>query len=115
MEGFKVASVKALLVPAARDQNHFRLNRTDLSDVCKTEGVLRGTSEGFQVMHGLPQHSEFVQLSGHGLAGRDHGRQLVNQIVHLIPPSLLNLAVRLPADTVSVIKSTLSSWRRIIG
>lgn len=35
MEGFKVVSVKALLVPAARNQNHFRLNRTDLSDVLK--------------------------------------------------------------------------------
>lgn len=107
MEGFKVVSVKALLVPAARDQNLFRLNRTDLSDVFETQGVLRGTSEGFQVLHGLPEHGEFVEFSGHGLAGRDHCRQLVNQIVHFIPPSLLNLAVRLPADTVSVIKSTL--------
>lgn len=114
MEGFKVVSEKALLVPAARDQNHFRLNKPDLSDVFKTQGALRGTSEGFQVLHGLPEHSEFVQLSGHGLAGRDHGRQLVNQIVHFIPPSLLNLAVRLPADTVSVIKSTLCVRRRII-
>lgn len=52
------------------------------------------------MLYSLPQHSEFVKLSSHGLTGRDHGRQLVNEVVHFIPPPLLNLTVRLPVGAV---------------
>lgn len=48
------------------------------------------------MLHSLPEHSEFVKFSSHGLTGRDHGGQLVDEIVHFIPPPLLNLAVRRP-------------------
>ena len=59
------------------------------------------TFEGFQMLHGLPQHSEFVKFTSHGLTGGDHGRQLINEVVHFIPPPLLNLAVRFPVGAFS--------------
>lgn len=51
------------------------------------------------MLHGLSQDSQLVELLGHVLTGRDHGRQLLDEVVHLIPPSFLDLAVRLPAGT----------------
>lgn len=59
------------------------------------------TFEGFQMLHSLPQDCEFVKFSSHGLAGRDHGSQLINEVVHFIPPTLFNLTVRLPVGTFS--------------
>lgn len=50
------------------------------------------------MLHGLSQDGQLVELLSHVLTGRDHGGQLLDEVVHLIPPSFLDLAVRLPAD-----------------
>lgn len=42
------------------------------------------------------QDRELVQLAGHGVTGGHQGRELVDEAVHLVPPTLLNLAVSLP-------------------
>lgn len=52
------------------------------------------------MLYSLPQHSEFVKFTRNGLTGGDHGRQLVNEVVHFVPPPLLNLAVRFPVDAI---------------
>lgn len=56
------------------------------------------TFEGLEVLHGHAQHSEFVELAGHGVTRGNHGRQLVDQVVHLVPPPFLNLAVWFPKE-----------------
>lgn len=90
-------SVKALPVPATI---------TDTKSFSGTEQISEGPSlcgqvafEGFQVLHGLSQDGQLVELLSHVLTGRDHGGQLLDEVVHLIPPSFLDLAVRFPADT----------------
>ena len=50
------------------------------------------------MLHGLSQDSQLVELLSHELTGRDHGGQLLDKVVHLIPPSFLDPAVRFPAD-----------------
>lgn len=60
--------------------------------------ISKFTFERFKVLHCLPENSELVHFTAHALAGGDHGGQLVNEIVHFIPPPLLNLAVRLSVD-----------------
>lgn len=100
MEGLQVVSEKALPIPA-ESTGAFRVNKNQHHWPLKSPRGLRSTFEGFQVLHSLPQHSEFVELSSHGLTGRDHGSQLINQIVHFVSPPLLNLTVRLPVGTFS--------------
>lgn len=56
------------------------------------------TFKRFEVLDCQAQYSQLVQLARHGVTGGDHARQLIDQIVHLVPPSLLNLTVRLPND-----------------
>lgn len=97
-----MVSAKALLLVPADKPGEARLRLTgDLTEISEYLIFLRVTFEGFQVLHSLPQHSELVKLSSHVLTGWDHSRQLLNEIVHFDPPSLLNLAVRLPVDTMS--------------
>lgn len=56
------------------------------------------TFERFEVLNGHSKNSELVQFPGHGVTGRDHCRQLVNQVVHFVPPSFLNLTMRFSAN-----------------
>lgn len=48
------------------------------------------------MLNGLAEHCDLVHLAA--VAGRDHGGELIDEAVHFLPPPLLNLAVRLPAD-----------------
>lgn len=50
------------------------------------------------MLHSHAKHSEFVELAGHGVTRGNHGRQLVDQVIHLVPPPFFNLAVRFPMD-----------------
>lgn len=62
------------------------------------------------MLHGLPQDGEFVEFASEGLTGGDHGSQLVDEVVHLIPPPLLDLPVRLPAGAVTN-QTDISAYR----
>ena len=57
------------------------------------------TLQRLEMLHGHSKNSEFIQPARHGVTGRNHGRQLVYQIVHLVSAALLDLAVGLPVDT----------------
>lgn len=52
------------------------------------------TFKWFKVLHSHAEDSQLVQLTGQGAAGGYHGGQLVNEVVHLVSPPLLDLAVR---------------------
>lgn len=45
------------------------------------------------------QDRQLVQLAGHGVAGGHQRRQLVDEAVHLVAATLLNLAVGLSDGT----------------
>lgn len=49
------------------------------------------------MLHGHAQDRQLVQLAGHGVTGGHQRRQLVDEAVHLVPATLLDLAVRLSA------------------
>lgn len=51
------------------------------------------------MLHGHSEHSQFVKLTRYGVTGGDHGRQFVNEVVHFVPSSFLNLAVWFPVET----------------
>lgn len=61
------------------------------------------------MLDGHAQHGELIQPAGHRVARRDHGRQLIDQAVHLVPSAFLNLAVGLPER--SKVKSSLRGQR----
>lgn len=56
------------------------------------------TSECLHVLDSHAQDGQLVQLPGHGVTGGHQWRQLVNEAVHLVPATLLNLAVSLSAE-----------------
>lgn len=45
------------------------------------------------MLYSHPQHRQFVQFAGHGVAGGDQRRQLIDETVHFISAPLLNLTV----------------------
>lgn len=56
------------------------------------------TSERLHVLHSHAQDRQLVQLAGHGVTGGHQRRQLVDETVHLVPATLLDLAVSLSAE-----------------
>lgn len=62
------------------------------------------------MLHSHTQHSEFVELAGHRVTCGNHGRQLVDQVIHLVPPPFLDLAVRFPMDRSFMIMQDQYKW-----
>lgn len=56
------------------------------------------TSECLHVLDSHAQHRQLVQLARHGVAGGHQRRELVDEAVHLVPATLLYLAVSFPAE-----------------
>lgn len=56
------------------------------------------TSKCLHVLDSHAQDSQLVQLTGHGITGGYQRRQLVDEAVHLVPATLLDLAVSLSVE-----------------
>lgn len=105
MEGLLVVCVKALPVPATTTERERASERWRRRLRASLSGQV--AFEGFQVLHGLSQDRQLVELLSHGLSrltGRDHGGQLLDEAVHLVPPPFLDLVVRFPADVKRTVK-----------
>lgn len=53
------------------------------------------TSERLHVLDSHPEDCQFIQLAGHGIAGGHQWRQLIDEAVHLVSATFLNLAMSL--------------------
>lgn len=58
-----------------------------------------GAPDGLEVLHGHPQHGQFVQLPRHGVAHGHHGRELGDVRVHFVAPPLFDFTVILPGES----------------
>lgn len=66
------------------------------------------SSDGLYVLHGHSQNRQLIQLPGHGVAHRNHRRQLGYVGVHLVPAALLYLAVVLSGNDEGIVVREIS-------